>query len=100
MASAEEMIAAAAKVLAGREHGRHRRPESGDGRLRRLAGPLSAWVAAVRTVLFLLAGGCAVAAVVTTTDPRIAASLGTFVVITSLVGAGALWPRRTRVPRG
>jgi hypothetical protein len=93
------MIAAAAKVLAGRGHGRHRKPDTRYGVLCRVTGRLSRWAAALRVALLLAAGGCAMAAVVTTTNPRIAASLGTFVAFASVVGACAVWPRRTRVPR-
>ncbi|WP_328608845.1 hypothetical protein OG943_06910 [Amycolatopsis sp. NBC_00345] len=99
VATPEEMIAAAAKVLAGRGHGRHRKPGTRDSRLSRVASLLSGWAGALRVCLLLAAGGCAVAAVVTTTNPRIAASLGTFVAFASVVGACALWPRRTRVSR-
>ncbi|HEY3710956.1 MAG TPA: hypothetical protein VGL64_16370 [Amycolatopsis sp.] len=99
VATPEEMIAAAAKVLAGRGHGRHRKPDTRDGLLCRVADRLSRWAAALRVALLLAAGGCAMAAVVTTTNPRIAASLGTFVAFASVVGACAVWPRRTRVPR-
>jgi hypothetical protein len=99
VATPEEMIAAAAKVLAGRGHGRHRKPGTRDGLLCRVTGLLSNWAAAARVALLLAAGGCVLAAVVTTTNPRVAASLGTFVAFASVVGACAVWPRHAHVPR-
>jgi hypothetical protein len=96
--TADEMIAAAAPVLAcrgrGHHHGRHRRHVRG-GWLCLATQVLGAWAPTFRVCLLVAVSTLAVIAALMTTGPEIAASLGSF--LTGLT-ALAIWTARARRP--
>ncbi|HEY3690472.1 MAG TPA: hypothetical protein VGL46_09230 [Pseudonocardiaceae bacterium] len=99
IATREQMIAAATKVLAGRGRGRHRKPGSRDGWLCLAVSVLSGWAATLRVCLLLTVAGGVMVGVAAMTSPPVGFSVGTFMAVSSVVAAGAVKPRRRRLPQ-
>ncbi|MGW3993939.1 hypothetical protein ACWEF6_10670 [Amycolatopsis sp. NPDC004772] len=97
IASREEMLAAADRVMIRRGLGRQRRRTS-DNWLCLAMTILAGWAQTMRVCLLLAVGGGIIIAVFMTTAPAVGTSLSTLVGSFSLLGAWAMRPRRGRVP--
>ncbi|MFD2469312.1 hypothetical protein [Amycolatopsis silviterrae] len=94
VATREEMLASAHRVLARRKHGRHRKPETREPWASRAADFVVAWAATLRMALLLLAGTAFLTGLVLMNSP-IAGVAVTSVVLAAGVAAWVARPRRS-----
>ncbi|MCR6484009.1 hypothetical protein M8542_14385 [Amycolatopsis sp. OK19-0408] len=97
IASRDEMLAAADRVMIRRGLVRRRR-FTGDNWLCLAMAILAGWAPTLRVCLLLAVAGGIIVAVFMTSGPAVGASLSTLVGGLSLLGAWAMRPRRGRVP--
>ncbi|WP_051166241.1 hypothetical protein [Amycolatopsis orientalis] len=89
MATRDEMVAAAHRVLARRQRGRHRKPDTRESWTSRAADFVVAWAPALRMALLLLAGTAFLAGLMLLDSPIAG-------VAATLAAAGAAWAARPR----
>ncbi|MGV9296699.1 hypothetical protein [Amycolatopsis sp. NPDC003676] len=94
IATRDEMVASAHRVLARRQHGRHRKPDTRDPWATRAADFVVAWAATLRMALLLLAGTAFLAGLVLMDSP-IAGVAITSVTLAAGVAAWVARPRRS-----
>ncbi|MGW4396583.1 hypothetical protein ACWEHA_14925 [Amycolatopsis nivea] len=89
MATREEMVASAHRVLARRKPGRHRKPDTREPWMSRAADFVVAWASTLRMALLILAGAAFLAGLVLMNSPVAGAAA-------TLVAGVAAWVARPR----
>ncbi|WP_275295855.1 hypothetical protein, partial [Amycolatopsis sp. La24] len=89
VATREEMVASAHRVLARRKPGRHRKPDTREPWMSRAADFVVAWAAMLRMALLLLAGTAFLSGLVLMNSPIAGAAV-------TLVAGVAAWAARPR----
>ncbi|WP_406633740.1 hypothetical protein [Amycolatopsis sp. WGS_07] len=94
VATRDEMLASAHRVLARREHGRHRKPDTREPWASRAADFVVTWAPTIRMALLLLAGTAFLAGLVLMDSP-IAGVAVTSVMVAAGVAAWVARPRKS-----
>ncbi|WP_377869818.1 hypothetical protein [Amycolatopsis halotolerans] len=94
IATRDEMLASAHRVLARRKHGRHRKPDTRDPWATRAADFVVTWASTLRMALLLLAGTAFLTGLVLMNSP-IAGVAVTSVTLAAGVAAWVARPRRS-----